>query len=333
MNRGVARRPIFQDRTDRRIFLQLVAQQVSAGRLAFHAYSLLDNHYHMLVEVPTGELDVAMREIGRRYSRAYNRARDRDGPLFRSRFRSQLVADELYRRNVLEYIDRNAVAAALASHPSDYEWGSAAQFALDPSARPNWLCTTWVSQVVYYETSVAGLPKDAYRALFRGFDDLSTAELVEARLQVSAIFDPRARWSTLGFEARERFIQDWLSSRANLADGPGDWLPLAAARTVQRVVAATRQLQGAWTRPGKGAPLDLWAVAEAGLLLHLAALATLDGAALVGVEPSAFRKRLRRHNELFATNQEYAATLAALAHCILGRPDPTPSTRAALVPS
>jgi hypothetical protein len=58
--------------------------------------------------------------------------------------------------------------------------------------------------------------------------------------------------------------------------------------------------------------------------VHLAALATLDGAALVGVEPSAFRKRLRRHNELFASNPTYATTLGALAQRIVGRPEPTP---------
>ena len=193
MNRGVACRPIFQDTRDLRIFLQLVSEQVSAGRIAVHAYCLMENHYHMLVDVPTGELDVAMRENGRRYSRAYNRMRQRDGPLFRSPFRSRPIVDEHYRRSVLEYIDRNSVASALALHPADYEWGSAAQFALPPTVRHAWLCTTWVSQVVEEETGVAGLPADAYRALFKGFDDPSAVELVETRLQVAAISDPRAR--------------------------------------------------------------------------------------------------------------------------------------------
>lgn len=75
MNRGVARRTLFEDRGDIDHFLDLVAEQVDAGRIVVHSYVVLTTHFHMLVSSPKGELAVAMKEIESPYARRFNERR------------------------------------------------------------------------------------------------------------------------------------------------------------------------------------------------------------------------------------------------------------------
>ena len=82
MNRPIGRRTLFENDADFRYFLSLLAQQVRAGRLEIHAYSLMLTHFHLLVRSVKGELSEAMRQIQYRYSRRFNRTRMRDGSLF-----------------------------------------------------------------------------------------------------------------------------------------------------------------------------------------------------------------------------------------------------------
>jgi REP element-mobilizing transposase RayT len=305
MDRGIARRPLFQNQADRRRYLGLLAGQVDEGRLIVHCFALMENHVHLFVESPNGDLSTPMREIKREYARRYNRVLERDGALFRSRFYSKFVHDEEYRRAVLEYIDLNAVKAGLASHPCDYDHSSAALFARGREHVPSWLSTDWVSAVVEERVGVAGLPPGAYRSLYLVTDDPTSVELVEARLGVRAILDPRAQWSRSSAEQRERFIADWLRQRAELADGPGEWLPLTSAERVLAAVAAARALRGPWARAGKGPSLDLWSVLVVGLLLHVAGLSVADCVTTLGLPRGAVRGRAARHLELLRSDAEY----------------------------
>lgn len=315
-DRGIARRPLFENQNDRRRFLGLLAAQVEKGRLIVHAYSLMENHFHLLVESTDGDLSTPMREIKREYSRRYNRIIERDGALFRGRFNSKVIQSEEYRRAVLEYIDLNAVKAGLASHPCDYEHSSAALFALGATHVPPWLCTDWVSSVVQERVATAGLPPGAYRALYLVTDDPTSIELVEARLNVRAILDPRAQWSRAGAIERQRFIEDWLRQRAELADGPGDWLPLTSPEQVRKNVRGARNLRGRWTRAGRGPTLDLWAVLEVGLLLHVAGLSMADCASMLGLPRGVVRGRAARHLDLQRSDAEYRRRLVALTEIV-----------------
>lgn len=305
MDRGIARRPIFENQTDRQRYLELLAGQVDAGRLIVHSFALMENHLHLFVESPNGDLSTPMREIKREYSRRYNRVLERDGALFRSRFYSKVVEDEEYRRAVLEYIDLNAVKAGLVAHPCDYDHSSAAWFARGRELVPTWLCTDWVSAVVEERVGVAGLPPGAYRSLYVVTDDPTSVELVEARLRVGAILDPRARWSRADAEQRERFIADWLRQRAELADGPGDWLPLTSAQRVIETIEGARKFRGPWTRVGKGPTLDLWGVLVVGLLRHVAGLSVADCVRTLGLPLGVVRGRAARHLDLLRSDAEY----------------------------
>ncbi len=108
MNRGIARRPLYEHGEDMRVFLALTALQARARRIEVHAFSLMGTHFHFLVRSLEAALAEAMRQIQNRYSRWFNRKNKRDGPLFRGRYLAKLTDDPDYRRVVLRYIDSRA---------------------------------------------------------------------------------------------------------------------------------------------------------------------------------------------------------------------------------
>ena len=95
MNRGVAKRLLFGDDVDYRRFMMLLA--CAARRHAFEviAFSLMPNHFHLLVR-SNGSLSEGMRRLQNDYSRWFNRRHGRDGPLMRGRFKSRPVNSIAY---------------------------------------------------------------------------------------------------------------------------------------------------------------------------------------------------------------------------------------------
>ena len=138
MNRGANHADIFYDARDRRRFLRLLAESRRRHGLTVHAYCLMGNHYHLLVEDRDGRLSAAMRHINGSYTQAFNRRHGRDGPLFRGRFRAQIVEREGYVLELLRYIHMNPVRAGMVRRAGDYPWSSHAFY---QQAR----ATTWLS--------------------------------------------------------------------------------------------------------------------------------------------------------------------------------------------
>jgi REP element-mobilizing transposase RayT len=99
MNRGAGRRTVFHIDTDRRLFLRLAAEASRDCCVELHAFCLMSNHYHLLVNCPEGGLSSFMQTIGANYTRALNERLQSDGPIFRSRFHSLPVSTG-------EYLDR-----------------------------------------------------------------------------------------------------------------------------------------------------------------------------------------------------------------------------------
>ena len=124
MNRGGARQKIFCSEQDHQIFLDLLGESVYLWGIRVHAFSLLPNHYHLLVETPYGNLPRAMRHINGVYTQRFNRRWKRDGHLFRGRYRSLLVEEDAYLVELLRYIHLNPVRAKLARYPQDHPWTS-----------------------------------------------------------------------------------------------------------------------------------------------------------------------------------------------------------------
>jgi REP element-mobilizing transposase RayT len=124
MNRGRGRQTIFPDRADYERFMALLGETCGMWGLRVHAYSLLPNHYHLLVETPHANLSRALRHLNGLYTQRYNRAHLTDGPLFRGRYKAILVAADSYLLQLVRYIHRNPVEAGLVKDPSRHPWTS-----------------------------------------------------------------------------------------------------------------------------------------------------------------------------------------------------------------
>jgi putative transposase len=106
--RGNERKSIFRDDEDRRRFLDRVAELVERFGVVVHAYVLMDNHYHLLVETPQANLSAAMQWLGVSYTGGFNRRHRRVGHLFQGRFKAILL-EETAAVEVGRYVHLNPV--------------------------------------------------------------------------------------------------------------------------------------------------------------------------------------------------------------------------------
>lgn len=112
MSRGVNRNAIFLDDRDREHFLELLAGAVRRYRVRLHAYVLMDNHFHLLVETPEGNLSACMQWIKQSYSMWHNVRHDRVGPLFQGRYRCVSVEDAGWIYELSLYLHLNPLRLA-----------------------------------------------------------------------------------------------------------------------------------------------------------------------------------------------------------------------------
>ncbi|MFZ5764021.1 MAG: transposase [Thermodesulfobacteriota bacterium] len=124
MNRGRRREEIFPTRQDHETFLEVLRETVTNWNLQIAAYCLMGNHYHLLVHTPDGNLSRGMRHLNGIYTQRFNRRHEKDGPLFRGRYKAILVDADSYLLDVLRYIHRNPLEAGIAETLADYEWSS-----------------------------------------------------------------------------------------------------------------------------------------------------------------------------------------------------------------
>lgn len=124
MSRGNAYQDIYLNDLDRRVFLQNLEQCIASHNLICHAYCLMGNHYHLLLETPDGNLSAAMRDINGNYTQRFNARHKRIGHVLQGRYKVFVVEKNLYLLEVARYIVNNPVAAKLVEHPKDWKWSS-----------------------------------------------------------------------------------------------------------------------------------------------------------------------------------------------------------------
>ena len=91
MSRGIERRDIFGDDRDRGHFLDLLADTTERYNVGVHAFVLMDNHYHLLLQTPEANASRAMQWLNVSYASWFNARRSRVGHLFQGRFKSTLI--------------------------------------------------------------------------------------------------------------------------------------------------------------------------------------------------------------------------------------------------
>ncbi|MBC7093690.1 transposase [Candidatus Bipolaricaulota bacterium] len=123
-SRGNAGQPIFLDAQDRTAFLEVLADVVARFRWHCHAYCLMDNHYHLVLETPEANLSRGMRQLNGVYTQRFNRRHGRSGHLLQGRFKAILVEKESHLLEVARYVVLNPVRAGEVRHPRQWRWSS-----------------------------------------------------------------------------------------------------------------------------------------------------------------------------------------------------------------
>ncbi|MBU6410985.1 MAG: transposase [Verrucomicrobiota bacterium] len=144
MNRGDRREPIFKDDQDRRRFLETLGEACLKTGWQVHAYSLMPNHFHLVMETPRANLVSGMKWFLGTYTSRFNRRHKLFGHLFSGRYKSLIVdgSGTGYLKTVCDYVHLNPVRAKMlnAGEPlKAFAWSSYPEYCKASSRRPGWL--------------------------------------------------------------------------------------------------------------------------------------------------------------------------------------------------
>lgn len=142
-SRGDRQEAVFVTDSDRIAFLEILGQLVENYNWLIHAYCLKDNHCHLLIETPDGNLSKGMRQLNGIYTQTHNRNTHRVGHVFQGRYKAILVQKESYLLELARYIVLNPVRARMVRKAGDWTWGSYSDTAGLREA-PVWLHTDWL---------------------------------------------------------------------------------------------------------------------------------------------------------------------------------------------
>ena len=138
MHRGARRAPIFKEDEHCLLFFELLESAIDKFEVEIHGYSLLPNHYHLLLRSRHGNLSDAMQFVNGRYTQRVNRLHRWDGPVFKGRFANKLVRDETRLPYILAYIHLNPLRANLVTRIDSRSWTSLRAY-LGRNGEPDWL--------------------------------------------------------------------------------------------------------------------------------------------------------------------------------------------------
>jgi REP element-mobilizing transposase RayT len=124
ISRGNRRGAIFPKEEDKALFLSVLAATVERFRVLCHAYCLMGNHYHLILETPDGNLSRAMRHLNGVYTQLFNRDHDKCGHVFQGRYSAILIQRDAHLLEACRYIVLNPIRAGLAAGPQEWRWSS-----------------------------------------------------------------------------------------------------------------------------------------------------------------------------------------------------------------
>ncbi len=142
-SRGNARQKIYFDDADRELFLAKLSEATERYGFVVHAYCLMGNHYHLLVETPKPNLSLGMQRINGEYTQAFNRRHRRVGHLFQGRFKAIVVEKGSHLLELSRYVVLNPVRARMVKRPQDWPWSSYRATA-GLGACPSFLTAGWI---------------------------------------------------------------------------------------------------------------------------------------------------------------------------------------------
>lgn len=163
-SRGNEKKAVFRDDQDRVNFLSVLQHVNKRYHWICHAYCLMDNHYHLLVETPDGNLAIGMRQLNGVYTQRFNNRHHRSGHLFQGRYKAILIQKDRHLLAVCRYVVLNPVRAQIGERPDDWKWSSYLATAGKIKPHPS-LTTDWILRQF---STKRGTAEKAYRQFVRG---------------------------------------------------------------------------------------------------------------------------------------------------------------------
>jgi putative transposase len=195
MNRGRRAEAIFSDDEDYKMFIEVLKEASVSWNIRISAYCLMPNHYHLLVQTPEANISRSMRHINGIYTQRYNRRHGCDGQLFRGRYKSLLVSADSYLLQLVRYIHRNPVKAAIAASLDEYQWSSHQGY-LSISKKWDWIYKEFIFLLLTEN-------KKEWLKRYRGF------VAIEADEDISNVIEGK-KWPVL---LGDKAFTDWVKGR------------------------------------------------------------------------------------------------------------------------
>ena len=144
MNRGDRREPIVRDDEDRKLFLATLGECCGKTDWQVHAWCLMLNHFHLVVETPRANLVAGMKWFLGTYTARFNRRHRLSGHLFGGRYKALVVdgSGNGYLKTVCDYVHLNPARAKLLKVEESlkaFAWSSYPDYLKAPAKRPEWL--------------------------------------------------------------------------------------------------------------------------------------------------------------------------------------------------
>ncbi len=144
MSRGDHREPIFKDDTDRKRLLQTLGEACQKTGWRIHAWCLMPNHFHLVIETPQPNLVAGMKWLLGTYTGRFNRRHKLFGHLFSGRYKALIVdgSGSGYLKTVCDYVHLNPARAKLLGPEQklgSFPWSSLRFYLQSPRKRPAWL--------------------------------------------------------------------------------------------------------------------------------------------------------------------------------------------------
>jgi len=142
-SRGDRREDIYDDDEDRHYWLELLGKTCNRFNWRCHAYCLMDNHYHIVIEIAEANLSKGMRQLNGVYTQYFNRAHDRVGHVFQGRYKGIFVEKNEYLLELSRYVVLNPIRAGMTKNIRSWKWSSYKAMIGEVTAQP-WLEVDWI---------------------------------------------------------------------------------------------------------------------------------------------------------------------------------------------